>query len=352
MATRKTSTKVRRPALGSKSANDKPLASAMAMERGALVAEQEKDARRGTKTPRATQPRTAGGKKADPGVLAAAAINSQEGFRERTEAGHIAAGRTPPSQRQPARVAGSARIVDDSIRNPVGPITEDQKLLQTPADAADFTRTDPWRVLRITGEFIEGFDALATVRKGVAIFGSARTHPDDPQYAAAQEVARLLAKAGFAIVTGGGPGIMEAANKGARLGGGRSIGCNIELPFEQGANPIRRYARELSLFLRAEDDVHQILECLHHLSRWLRDAGRGVRGAHADPDRQDLSVSGDHVRPPLLGGADSLAPVAGPRGTEDLSRRFGLDSPHGRPAAAAQAVIDATENLERVVPAG
>lgn len=91
--------------------------------------------------------------------------------------------------------------------------------------------------MRIMGEFIEGFDTLAQVEKGVSIFGSARIGPDDPQYQNACEVARLLAQAGFAIITGAGPGIMEAANKGAQLGGGRSIGCNIELPFEQGANP-------------------------------------------------------------------------------------------------------------------
>ncbi|MGQ0766409.1 MAG: TIGR00730 family Rossman fold protein [Gemmatimonadota bacterium] len=119
------------------------------------------------------------------------------------------------------------------------PITEDAKLLQSRAGVPrhDFTSTDPWRVLRIVSELIEGFDILAPVTKGVTIFGSARTGPDDPQYEAAQETARLLAEAGFAIITGAGPGIMEAANKGARLGGGRSIGCNIELPFEQGANP-------------------------------------------------------------------------------------------------------------------
>ncbi len=116
-------------------------------------------------------------------------------------------------------------------------MTEDEKLLQQPGRFDDFTRTDPWRVLRITSEFIEGFDTLASVQKGVTVFGSARTGPDDPQYHNATEVARLLAEAGFAIITGAGPGIMEAANKGARLGHGRSIGCNIELPFEQGANP-------------------------------------------------------------------------------------------------------------------
>ena len=87
------------------------------------------------------------------------------------------------------------------------------------------------------GEVIEGFDKLAGVGKAVTVFGSARTPPDDPQYAAAVEIGRVLARRGFAVITGGGPGIMEAANKGARLAGGRSIGCNIELPFEQGANP-------------------------------------------------------------------------------------------------------------------
>jgi hypothetical protein len=168
--------------------------------------------------------------------MAEASANSREGARERTEAGHRAAGRTPPSEKSPARSSGAAKVVDDSIRS-YAPITEDEKLLQAGSDREDFTRTDPWRVLRIMGEFIEGFDNLAHVRRGVSIFGSARTHPDDPQYQAAQEVARLLAEAGFAIITGAGPGIMEAANKGAKLGGGASIGCNIELPFEQGANP-------------------------------------------------------------------------------------------------------------------
>jgi len=181
--------------------------------------------------------RTASGKKANPQLLAEASLTAQEGLRERTEAGHLAAGRTPPSQRTQARSVGAARVVDDAIRSYAGAITEDEKLLQAGSDPDDFTRTDPWRVMRIMGEFIEGFDTLAAVTKGVTIFGSARTHPDDPRYQSAQEVARLLARAGFAIITGAGPGIMEAANKGAKEGGGRSIGCNIELPFEQGANP-------------------------------------------------------------------------------------------------------------------
>ena len=128
-------------------------------------------------------------------------------------------------------------MVDDAIRNltPVA-VTEDEKLFQTPIDES-YTKSDPWRVMRITAEFVEGMDALASVEKGVTIFGSARTGPDDPMYLAAQETARLLAEAGFSIITGAGPGIMEAGNKGAKEGGGHSVGCNIELPFEQGANP-------------------------------------------------------------------------------------------------------------------
>jgi uncharacterized protein (TIGR00730 family) len=188
---------------------------------------------------------TATGKKADPTKRAEAEQGAREGYRERTEEGHLKAGRLPPSQLEAARQSGAVkkmdtRPIDQSLRDYVPPaVTEDEKLLSTAGlqQQADFTRTDPWRVMRIMSEFIEGFDTLASVTKGVTIFGSARVGPDDPQYEAAQETARLLAEAGFAIITGAGPGIMEAANKGARLGQGRSIGCNIELPFEQGANP-------------------------------------------------------------------------------------------------------------------
>ena len=114
-------------------------------------------------------------------------------------------------------------------------VTQDEQLLETPKPD-DFAHTDTWRVFRIMGEFVEGFDELATITRGVAIFGSARTPPEHPQYKAAQETAALLARAGFAVITGGGPGIMEAANRGAFEAGGLSIGCNIELPFEQKGN--------------------------------------------------------------------------------------------------------------------
>ncbi len=116
---------------------------------------------------------------------------------------------------------------------------EEQRLQEHALERAlhfDFTHTDPWRVFRIMSEFVDGFDALSQVPPSIAIFGSARTKPDDPDYMAAVETARLLAKAGFGIITGGGPGIMEAGNKGAQEGDNVSIGCNIELPFEQGSN--------------------------------------------------------------------------------------------------------------------
>ena len=184
-------------------------------------------------------------KRARPVIIADAEERARAALRERTEQGHILAGRTPPSQRVPrvqtsgpTKIKANTRPLDFSIRDdrPLAE-TEDEKLLGSSPSRVDFTHTDPWRVLRVMSELIEGFDTLANVEKGVSIFGSARTGPDDPQYQAAQATAKLLAEAGFGIITGAGPGIMEAANKGAREGCGRSIGCNIELPFEQGSNP-------------------------------------------------------------------------------------------------------------------
>ncbi len=119
--------------------------------------------------------------------------------------------------------------------------TEDEKLLcWSDAERAReiaFTHSDPWRIMRITGEFVSGFDALAGLGPAVTVFGSARTNEDDPMYDAARQVGAELAQGGFATITGGGPGIMEAANRGAKEAGGISVGANIELPFEQGMNP-------------------------------------------------------------------------------------------------------------------
>jgi len=114
--------------------------------------------------------------------------------------------------------------------------TQDERLLETPRRSDEFLHTDTWRVFRIMGEFIQGFEDLAHITNGVAIFGSARTTAENPVYKAAQETAALLAHAGFAVITGGGPGIMEAANRGAYEAGGASVGCNIELPHEQKSN--------------------------------------------------------------------------------------------------------------------
>ena len=116
--------------------------------------------------------------------------------------------------------------------------TQDEQLFTAPHEEKDaFTQTDTWRVFRIMGEFVAGFDSLAGLGPAVTIFGSARTKPDSPQFQQAVETARLLGEAGFAIITGGGPGIMQAGNHGARLSGAPSIGLNIELPFEQHLNP-------------------------------------------------------------------------------------------------------------------
>jgi len=101
----------------------------------------------------------------------------------------------------------------------------------------DFTKQDPWRMFRIMAEFVEGFESLADCLPAVSIFGSARVTPDHPDYIKAELIARQLAREGFAIITGGGPGVMEAANKGAFEAGGRSVGLNIELPMEQSPNP-------------------------------------------------------------------------------------------------------------------
>jgi uncharacterized protein (TIGR00730 family) len=113
--------------------------------------------------------------------------------------------------------------------------TEDQRLLERPV-RPDWLESDAWRVFRIQSEFVEGFDALAAVGPAVSVFGSARTKANHPNYKLARELGRLLAVQGYAVITGGGPGIMEAANRGCQEGGGVSVGCNIELPMEQGLN--------------------------------------------------------------------------------------------------------------------
>lgn len=138
-----------------------------------------------------------------------------------------------------------------NLRNRLGLPTEDEELLERIGRVADpraFLHSDPWRVLRIMSEFVAGFDTLAAVAPAITMFGSARTDESDPMYQAARELAAALVPHGFSIITGGGPGIMEAGNRGAVEAGGVSVGCNIELPFEQGMNDYVEVAVDFRYF--------------------------------------------------------------------------------------------------------
>ena len=127
--------------------------------------------------------------------------------------------------------------------------TEDEKLLQHPSlEPRPFFQTETWQVMRVMGEMVDGIDRLATLGPAVTIFGSARTKPDHPQYEDAVQTAKLLGEAGFNIVTGGGPGIMEAGNKGGHDAGVTSVGLNIQLPFEQHLNPYTDIEMEFRYF--------------------------------------------------------------------------------------------------------
>ena len=142
----------------------------------------------------------------------------------------------------------------ESLRNPIGfRDNEDKELLQSQTTRAagqrgDFTTEDPWRVLRIQGEIVEGFDALSSIQEAIAIFGSARLGPESPYYEACRETSRLLAEAGYAVITGGGPGLMAAGNQGAFEVGGTSVGCSIQLPNEPIPNEYQTIALRFRYF--------------------------------------------------------------------------------------------------------
>ena len=140
---------------------------------------------------------------------------------------------TEPDRRLPERHRGPVLLRRRQI-DP-GETTTDERLLNE-RGPSDWLHTDPWRVLRIQSEFVEGFGLLADLPRAVSVFGSARTPPDHPEYAAGRHLGGALAKAGFAVITGGGPGAMEAVNRGASEAGGISVGLGIELPFEQRLN--------------------------------------------------------------------------------------------------------------------
>ncbi|QQM67884.1 LOG family protein [Actinomyces weissii] len=137
--------------------------------------------------------------------------------------------------------------------------TTDARLLARPGQT-EWLHADPWRVLRIQAEFVEGFGALAEIGSAISVFGSARTRPEDPMYQMAEQVGAGLVRAGYGVITGGGPGMMEAANKGAHQAGGLSVGLGIELPHEQGMNEyvdlgvhFRYFFARKTMFLKYSD---------------------------------------------------------------------------------------------------
>jgi uncharacterized protein (TIGR00730 family) len=135
------------------------------------------------------------------------------------------------ARRRSERHRGAVTLRRDSIP----PSTADQKLLDS-RTRGDWKTRDAWRALRILSEFVEGFDTLSDLPPAVSLFGSARSRPGSPEWELAERVGAALARAGYAVITGGGPGVMEAANKGASEAQGLSVGLGIELPFEQGIN--------------------------------------------------------------------------------------------------------------------
>jgi len=117
--------------------------------------------------------------------------------------------------------------------------TEEEKFREAfkDKDWQEIVTNDTWEIFKLMSEFVEGFEKLSKIGPCVSIFGSARTKPDNKYYQLAEDIAYQLTRNGYGVITGGGPGIMEAGNKGAKRGGGRSVGLNIELPFEQNSNP-------------------------------------------------------------------------------------------------------------------
>jgi len=152
-------------------------------------------------------------------------------------------GVNPESRRGRVRRQGPATLRGKAIPK----TTTDQRLLDR-RGPADWVHTDPWRVLRIQAEFVEGFGLLAELGPAVSVFGSARTRPGSPEYEQAERIGAGLAGAGYAVITGGGPGIMEAANKGAAGANGVSVGLGIELPVEQGLNDYVEIGLEFRYF--------------------------------------------------------------------------------------------------------
>ena len=204
----------------------------------------------------------------------------------------------------PSPSPGTPPWASDPAQASAGPV-----LHHRPAPArrtrgpADWVHTDPWRVLRIQAEFVEGFGLLAEI--GARSPSSARRGPrrDHPEYELAARSAYALAKAGYAVITGGGPGVMEAANKGCVRGRGRLDRPGHRAAVRAGPQRLRRRRHQLPLLLRPQDDVRQVRPGLRLLARRLRHPRRAVRGPHPGPDPEDH---------PVPGRADGHRVLAGP----------------------------------------
>ena len=183
-------------------------------------------------------------------------------------------------------------------RSQVQTSTTDQRLLDS-RGSSDWVHTDPWRVLRIQSEFVEGFGMLAELGPAISVFGSARTQVDDPMYAKGVQLGRALVEAGYAVITGGGPGVMEAANKGASLGRGSLGRARHRAAVRGRPQRVGRHRDQLPVLLRPQDDVRQVRAGFRGDAWRLRHVRRAVRGVDAGPDAEGDLVpdrAARHVR--------------------------------------------------------
>ena len=172
------------------------------------------------------------------------------------------------------------------MRGPMIPKDNTYANLLAPEESTDWLHADPWRVLRIQAEFVDGFGALAELGPAVTIFGSARTPKTDPLYRTARTVGRKIAQRGVAVITGGGPGIMEAANRGAASVNGKSVGLGIELPHEHGLNKYVNLGMDFRYFFVRKTMFVKYSSGAIVFPRRVWHARRDVRGSHAGADAQ------------------------------------------------------------------
>ena len=221
-----------------------------------------------------------------------------------------------PESRRRVRRQGPAMLRGRAIPK----TTTDQRLLDR-RGPSDWVHTDPWRVLRIQAEFVEGFGLLAELGPAVSVFGSSRAQADSVQYDLARRISAALAKAGYTVITGGGPGIMEAANRGAAGANGLSVGLGIELPHEQGLNEYVDVGLEFRYFFVRKTMFVKYSQAFVVLPGGVRHPRRAVRGAHPGTDRQDHQVPHRARAELLLVRSAVLAARDGGRAGQDLRRR-------------------------------